>query len=74
MQYRKLSIDRLTHFESAGLYYAAMDVEARYCRDSEVGVIGGGNSAGQAAMFLSRTAKHMHLLVRGKSLAASMSS
>ena len=60
-------------FESAGIYYAATDVEARYCRNSEVVVIGGGNSAGQAAMFLSRTAKHVHVLVRGPSLAASMS-
>jgi len=74
VQYRKLPIDRLEEFESAGLYYAATDVEARYCRDSEVAVIGGGNSAGQAAMFLSRTASHVHLLVRGDSLAASMSS
>ncbi|MEM7723728.1 MAG: FAD-dependent oxidoreductase [Pseudomonadota bacterium] len=74
VQYRRLPIDRLEHFESAGLYYAATDVEARYCRDTEVAVIGGGNSAGQAAMFLVRTAKHVHLLVRGPSLAASMSS
>ncbi len=74
VQYRKLPIERLEHFESAGLYYAATDIEARYCRDSEAVVIGGGNSAGQAAMFLSRTAKHVHVLVRGQSLAASMSS
>ncbi|MEJ6389702.1 FAD-dependent oxidoreductase [Gymnodinialimonas ulvae] len=73
VQYRKLPIARLEEFESAGIYYAATDVEARYCRDTEVVVIGGGNSAGQAAMFLSRTAKHVHLLVRGESLAASMS-
>ncbi len=74
VQYRRLPIDRLKHFESAGLYYAATDVEARYCRETEVAVVGGGNSAGQAAMFLSRTAKHVHVLVRGQSLAASMSS
>lgn len=74
VQYRRLPIDRLEEFESAGIYYAATDVEARYCRDTEVVVIGGGNSAGQAAMFLTRTAKHVHVLVRGKSLAASMSS
>ncbi|MCC1493745.1 cyclic nucleotide-binding domain-containing thioredoxin-disulfide reductase [Cognatishimia sp. F0-27] len=74
VQYRKLPIERLEHFESAGLYYAATDVEARYCRDDEVAVIGGGNSAGQAAMFLARTARHVHVLVRGTSLAASMSS
>ncbi|WP_224815899.1 cyclic nucleotide-binding domain-containing thioredoxin-disulfide reductase [Hasllibacter sp. MH4015] len=73
VQYRRLPIDRLEEFENAGIYYAATDVEARYCRDTEVVVIGGGNSAGQAAMFLSRTAKHVHLLVRGRSLAASMS-
>ncbi len=74
VQYRKLPIDRLEHFESAGLYYAATDVEARYCRQTEVAVIGGGNSAGQAAMFMARTSKHVHVLVRGDSLAASMSS
>ncbi|MEO1026704.1 MAG: FAD-dependent oxidoreductase, partial [Pseudomonadota bacterium] len=74
VQYRKLPIARLEDFESAGVYYAATDIEARYCRDTEAVVIGGGNSAGQAAMFLSRTAKHVHVLVRGQSLAASMSS
>lgn len=74
VQYRRLPLDRLESFESAGIYYAATDVEARYCRDAEVVVIGGGNSAGQAAMFLSRTAKHVHVLIRGATLAASMSS
>ncbi len=74
VQYRKLPIPRLEDFESAGLYYAATDVEARYCRDTEVVVIGGGNSAGQAAMFMSRSARHVHVLIRGTSLAASMSS
>jgi thioredoxin reductase (NADPH) len=73
VQYRRLPLDRLEEFESAGIYYAATDVEARYCRDSEVAVIGGGNSAGQAAMFLARTAAHVHVLVRGRSLASSMS-
>ncbi len=73
VQYRRLPLDRLEHFEGSGIYYAATDVEARYCRDTEVVVIGGGNSAGQAAMFLSRTACHVHVLVRGPSLAASMS-
>jgi thioredoxin reductase (NADPH) len=62
------------HFEGAGIYYAATEVEARYARDTEVVVIGGGNSAGQAAMHLCRTARHVHVLVRGDSLAKSMSS
>ena len=73
VQYRRLPIDRLEAFEGVGVYYAATDVEARWCRDTEAVVIGGGNSAGQAAMFLSRTAGHVHLFVRGDSLAASMS-
>jgi thioredoxin reductase (NADPH) len=73
VQYRRLPIDRLEAFEGAGIYYAATDIEARYCRNAEVIIIGGGNSAGQAAMFLSRSARHVRLLVRGQSLAASMS-
>ena len=73
VQYRRLPIDRLEDFEGIGVYYAATDIEARYCSDTEVVVIGGGNSAGQAAMYLSRTAKHVHVLVRGKTLASSMS-
>jgi len=74
VQYRRLPIDRLAEFEGAGVYYAATEMEARYCREAETFVIGGGNSAGQAAMFLCRTAAHVRLLVRGSSLAASMSS
>lgn len=74
VQYRRLPLDRLEEFEGAGCYYAATEMEARFCRNTEAVIIGGGNSAGQAAMFLSRSAKHVHLLVRGKSLAASMSS
>ena len=73
VQYRKLPIPRLEEFEGVGVYYAATEMEARFCRNSEAIVVGGGNSAGQAAMFLSRTAAHVHLLVRSGSLAASMS-
>ena len=73
VQYKRLPIDRLEDFEGIGIYYAATDVEARYCRETEAIVVGGGNSAGQAAMYLSRTAAHVHVLVRGPSLAASMS-
>ncbi|MBV2358517.1 FAD-dependent oxidoreductase [Thalassococcus sp. CAU 1522] len=73
VQYRKMPLDRLEEFEGAGIYYAATDLEARFCRDREVAVIGGGNSAGQAAMFLARSARHVHVLVRGAGLASSMS-
>jgi thioredoxin reductase (NADPH) len=74
VQYRRLPIDRLADFEGTGIYYAATENEARFCRDTEVIVIGGGNSAGQAAMFLSRIARRVRVLVRGNSLATSMSS
>lgn len=73
VQYRRLPIDKLEEFEGAGIYYAATDIEARFCKGSEVVVIGGGNSAGQAAMFLCRSAAHVHVLVRGDTLASSMS-
>ena len=74
VQYRRLPIERLAHFEGSGIYYSATDMEARFCKDTEAVIIGGGNSAGQAAMFLSRYARCVRVLVRGSSLAASMSS
>ena len=74
VQYRRLPIERLEEFEGAGIYYAATEIEARYCKGTEAVIIGGGNSAGQAAMFLSRSARCVSVLVRGASLAASMSS
>jgi len=74
VQYRRLPIDRLEDFEGEGIYYAATEIEARYCKGTEAVIIGGGNSAGQAAMFLSRSARCVRVLVRGTSLAASMSS
>ena len=73
VQYRRLPIARLEDFEGAGVYYAATEMESRLCGDSEAIIVGGGNSAGQAAMYLSRSAGHVHLIVRGDSLAASMS-
>lgn len=74
VQYRRLPLPRLEDFEGNGVYYAATELEARYCRGTEAVIIGGGNSAGQAAMYLSRNAEHVHVVVRGPSLAASMSS
>ncbi len=74
VQYRRLPLERLAEFEGAGVYYAATEIEARYCKGTEAVIIGGGNSAGQAAMFLSRSASCVRVLVRGTSLAASMSS
>jgi thioredoxin reductase (NADPH) len=74
VQYRRLPIDRFEDFEGAGIYYAATEIEARYCKETEAVIVGGGNSAGQAAMFLSRSARCVRLLVRGSTLAASMSS
>jgi thioredoxin reductase (NADPH) len=74
VQYRRLPLTNLEELEGAGVFYSATEMEARFCANTEVVVIGGGNSAGQAAMFLSRAAAHVHLVVRSGSLAASMSS
>jgi thioredoxin reductase (NADPH) len=71
--YRKLPLENLSQFEGAGVYYGATPMEAQLCTGEEVAVIGGGNAAGQAAVFLARTAKRVHVLVRSKGLAASMS-
>jgi thioredoxin reductase (NADPH) len=73
VQYRKPELPNLTQFEGVGVYYAATLVEANVCRDEDVIVVGGGNSAGQAAVFLSSTGRHVHVLVRGAGLAESMS-
>jgi thioredoxin reductase (NADPH) len=72
-QYRRLDLENLSRFEGTGIYYGATPVEAQFCRNEEVVVVGGGNSAGQAAMFLSGFAKHVYLLVRGPSLTDTMS-
>ena len=72
-QYRKLTLENFEKFESQGIYYAATGMETAYCRDKEVVVVGGGNSAGQAALFLAQTASHVFLMIRAKSLATTMS-
>jgi thioredoxin reductase (NADPH) len=77
VQYRKLPLQRLADFEGAGVYYAAGPMEAQVCAGEEVIVVGGGNSAGQAADFLASNVnnpvKHVHMLVRSAGLAQSMS-
>lgn len=72
-QYRRLDVERLEEFEGGGVYYAATQAEAQLCSGDPVVVVGGGNSAGQAAMFLSRGASHCRLLIRGGDLGKSMS-
>lgn len=72
-RYRKLDLANVEQFEGAGIYYGATQVEATMCRSEEVAIVGGGNSAGQAAVFLAGFAKHVHLLVRGPDLAQTMS-
>jgi thioredoxin reductase (NADPH) len=72
-RYRKPSLNRLEHFEGRGIYYSATYMEAAFCADQELIVVGGGNSAGQAAVFLAGFARHVHVVIRGDGLNASMS-
>ncbi|MCU1339434.1 MAG: cyclic nucleotide-regulated FAD-dependent pyridine nucleotide-disulfide oxidoreductase [Bryobacterales bacterium] len=72
-RYRRLDVPNLAQFEGVGIYYGATRVEAEVCRDEEIAVVGGGNSAGQAAVFLSGIARHVYLVVRGPSLSKTMS-
>lgn len=72
-RYRKLDVPRLQEFERTSVYYAATQIEAQLCRRDPVAVVGGGNSAGQAALFLAQHASCVRLLVRGDDLARSMS-
>jgi thioredoxin reductase (NADPH) len=72
-QYRKLDIPDLERWEGVGLYYAATAIEAQTCFGDPVVIVGGGNSAGQAAMFLSRDSSSCTLMIRGDELAKSMS-
>jgi thioredoxin reductase (NADPH) len=72
-EYRKPALENLSQFEGAGVYYAATPMEAQLCVGEDVVVIGGGNSAGQAAVFLAQTAKRVHMLVRATGLEDTMS-
>jgi thioredoxin reductase (NADPH) len=73
VQYRRLALEGVERFDGAGIYYAATATEARLCGGDEVAVVGGANSAGQAAVFLASQARHVHVLVRGAGLADTMS-
>jgi thioredoxin reductase (NADPH) len=72
-EYRRPAIDNLSHFEGAGVYYAATPMEMQLCIGEEVIVIGGGNSAGQAAVFLAQKVARVHMLVRAAGLSETMS-
>jgi len=73
VRYRKPELPSLARFEGAGVYYSATHLEAQLCGGEEIAIVGGANSAGQAAVFLATIAKHVHVLVRGRGLAESMS-
>jgi thioredoxin reductase (NADPH) len=73
VQWRKLDVPGVAELTGAGVYYGAATTEAVSCRDEDVYIVGGANSAGQAAMYLSKFAKRVVMLVRGPSLAATMS-
>src|SRR5213593_358193 len=72
-EYRRLQIDNLSRFEGSGVYYAATFMEAQLCTGEEVVVVGAGNSAGQAAVFLAQTARRVHMVIRSSGLADTMS-
>jgi len=73
-KYRTLALANYESFEGRGIYYAATAIEANLCKHEEVVVVGAGNSAGQAAVYLAGHTKHVHMVVRGQGLASSMSS
>ena len=72
-RYNRLPLARLAEFEGVGVFYAATQMEAQACRTDPVAIVGGGNSAGQAAMFLSRSSAAVHVIIRGETLETSMS-
>jgi thioredoxin reductase (NADPH) len=73
VKYRKLDLPSLARFEGAGVYYSATHLEGQLCGGEEIAIVGGGNSAGQAAVFLATVATRVHVLVRARGLAESMS-
>src|SRR6185369_4250699 len=72
-RYRRPEIENLSKFEGRGVWYWASPIEARLCADQEIVLVGGGNSAGQAAVFLSGHARKVFMVIRGGGLGASMS-
>lgn len=72
-QYNRPSLENLKRFEGEGVYYGATFMESQLCGEDEVAVVGGGNSAGQAAVFLSQTASKVHMVVRASELSSTMS-
>lgn len=73
VNYRKLNSRGISDFTGAGIYYGAAMTEARACEEKEIYIVGGGNSAGQAAMYLSNYARNVYIMIRGESLKKSMS-
>jgi thioredoxin reductase (NADPH) len=72
-RYNRLPLARLAEFEGVGVYYAATQMEAQTCRADPIAIVGGGNSAGQAALFLSRSSAEVHIIIRSETLQTSMS-
>ena len=72
-EYRKLPLENISQFEGAGVYYSATFIESQLCAGEEVCVVGGGNAAGQAAVSLAQSARHVHMLIRSDGLADTMS-
>jgi thioredoxin reductase (NADPH) len=73
VQYRELPLENLSRFVGNGVYYAATHMESKLCQGEEIVIVGGGNSAGQAAVFLASSCRHVHMLVRSSGLADTMS-
>src|SRR5260370_21396464 len=73
-RYNRLPLGRLADFEGVGLYYAATQMEAQACHSDPVAIVGGGNSAGQAALVLSNSSPPVHVIIRAETLAASITS